>query len=201
MRVWLLGFLLLMCGRVFAQAVLEPPLGMKWGDSPERLLDWAAERKLDVRITLPAKSPGLRIIRAESDETSLAGLAARSIEGRYLGGRLIELTLHYGGDRVPVDEVEAAFQETRRKLGAEHGKLTANQRNRTVDNQFATRTQSFHREPVQGLFLLLAYTEVEDLLRKTREASFSVLYRNDNLRQKIEAAGITGGERAGPKRK
>jgi hypothetical protein len=29
---------------------------------------------------------------------------------------------------------------------------------------------------------------MEDLLRKTREASFSLLYRNDNLLQQLEAA-------------
>jgi hypothetical protein len=50
-----------------------------------------------------------------------------------------------------------------------------------------TRTQSFHREPVKGLFLLLAFTEVEDLLRKSKDARFSLIYRNDNFRKELEA--------------
>jgi hypothetical protein len=48
-----------------------------------------------------------------------------------------------------------------------------------------TRTQSFHREPVRGLFLMLAITEVEDLLRQSREARFSLIYRNDNFRKEL----------------
>jgi hypothetical protein len=39
---------------------------------------------------------------------------------------------------------------------------------------------------VKGLFLMLAFTEVEDLLRKARTCRFSLIYRNDNLRTEIE---------------
>jgi hypothetical protein len=35
------------------------------------------------------------------------------------------------------------------------------------------------------LFLLLAFTEVEDLLRKSRDARFSLIYRNDNFRKEL----------------
>jgi hypothetical protein len=38
---------------------------------------------------------------------------------------------------------------------------------------------------VKGLFLLLAFTEVEDLLRKSKEARFSLIYRNDNFRNEL----------------
>jgi hypothetical protein len=38
------------------------------------------------------------------------------------------------------------------------------------------------------LFLLLAYTEVEDLLRKTKSSRFSLIYRNDNYRKELEKA-------------
>jgi hypothetical protein len=68
----------------------------------------------------------------------------------------------------------------------EYGPLLTNQQQRTVDDQFVTRTQSFHREPVKGLFLLLAFTEVEDLPRKTKVARFSMIYRNDNYRNQLE---------------
>ena len=37
------------------------------------------------------------------------------------------------------------------------------------------------------LFLLLAYTEIEDLLREAVEARFSLIYRNDNYRRELEA--------------
>jgi hypothetical protein len=82
--------------------------------------------------------------------------------------------------------MEARFEELRKQLTREHGTLLPNRQQRTVEDQFATRTQSFHREPVKGLFLLLAYTEVEDLLRKSKDARFSLIYRNDNFRNELE---------------
>ena len=39
---------------------------------------------------------------------------------------------------------------------------------------------------MKGLFLLLAFTEVEDLLRQTKEARFSLVYRNENFKQEIQ---------------
>lgn len=73
----------------------------------------------------------------------------------------------------------------------EHGALKPNQQRRVVEDQFVTRTQSFHREPIRGVFLLIAWTEVEDLLRKSREARFSLIYRNDNFKEELrkKAAG------------
>ena len=70
-------------------------------------------------------------------------------------------------------------------LAVEHGPLLAYQLRRSVEVQIVTRTQSFHREPVKGLFLLLAFTEVEDLPRKSKDARFSLIYRNDNFRKEL----------------
>jgi hypothetical protein len=36
------------------------------------------------------------------------------------------------------------------------------------------------------LFLLLAFTEVEDLLRKSKDARFSLIYRNENFKKDLE---------------
>ena len=77
------------------------------------------------------------------------------------------------------------FDELRKQVATEHGPLLPNQQQQSVEDQFVTRKQSFHREPVKGLFLLLAFTEVEDQLRKSREARFSLVYRNDNLRREL----------------
>ncbi len=181
MMLWLTA-----AGLLHAQAVLEPPLGMKWGDRPERLIGWADDHELDVRIDLPAKEPHLRVIRLSSPAGKLPKGDASSLEARYVDGRLIEMTLHYGGSTAEAARVEAAFQAERKRLTAEHGKLTANRQERSVENQFSTVTYSFHREPVRGLFLLIAFTRIEDLLRDQSEAEFSVMYRNDNLRTRIE---------------
>ena len=41
--------LLLSGGGVAAQAILAPPFGLQWGDTPDKILDWAREKNLEVR--------------------------------------------------------------------------------------------------------------------------------------------------------
>lgn len=168
------------------QAVLEPPYGLKWGDSPEKLIAWASRHSLDVTISLPGDQPGLRVVKIRARKGFLPGTKESELEGRFLTGRLFELSVHYEDSEASADLMEQRFQVLKRQVTTEQGTLTANQQKRSVEDQFATRTQSFHREPVQGLFLLLAFTEVEDLLRKSATARYSLIYRNDNLRLELE---------------
>jgi len=177
--------LLLAVGHTAAQAILEPPFGLHWGDSPEKLIAWASRHALDVTISLPGDQPGLRILRIEPRKGFLPETKAGAVEGRFLGGKLYELTVHYFDREASADLMEARFAELRKQVTLEHGPLLTNQQQRAVDDQFVTRKQSFHREPVKGLFLLLAFTEVEDLLRKSRDARFSLIYRNDNFRKEL----------------
>lgn len=171
-----------------AQAILDPPFGLRWGDTPETLIGWADKHDLNITITLPGKQPGLRLLRVSSHEGTLPDSEAAAVEARFLGGRLYELTVDYTDPESSADRMEARFETLKKQTTREYGKLRPNQQQRTVVNQFVTRTQSFHREPVKGLFLLLAYTEVEDLLRRSKVARFSLIYRNDNYRRELEAA-------------
>jgi hypothetical protein len=167
------------------QAILNPPFGLRWGDSPEKLIDWASKHSLDVNIVLPGDQPGLRRLKIQPRKGFLPGTKAGSIEGHFLSGKLYELTVHYFDPEASADLMRSRFEELRKQVTTEHGALTANQQQRAVADQFVTRTQSFHREPVRGLFLMLAITEVEDLLRQSREARFSLIYRNDNFRKEL----------------
>ncbi len=187
--MWKLALLLwlVLASPLPAQAVLEPPFGLKWGDSPERLIDWARRHTLDVRITIPGKQPDRRILAIRPESGTLPSSEAEALEARFQTGRLYEVTVRYGKTAGEADDVERRFNEMKRELSTEYGRLTANQQEKSVENDFATRTLSFHREPVKGLFLLLAFTEMNDLLRKNREATFSLVYRNDNLKQQLEA--------------
>ncbi len=180
--LWTLG-----AGQAAAQAVLDPPFGLRWGDSPEKLITWASRHSLDLTISLPGDQPGLRILKIEPRKGFLPETKAGAVEGRFLGGKLYELTVHYFDREASADLMEARFEELRKQVTREHGALRTNQQQRAVEDQFVTRTQSFHREPVRGLFLLLAFTEVEDLLRKSKDARFSLIYRNDNFRKELEA--------------
>ncbi len=173
--------------RLGAQAVLEPPLGLHWGDSPEKLVAWASRHALDVVVSLPGDQPALRVLRVSARQGFLPGMQAGTVEARFLGGRLFEVALDYADPSAPAQVIETRFEKLKRQLTAEYGALTPNRGDTTVDDGFATRRISLHREPVRGLFLLLAFTEVEDTLRKSREARFSLLYRNDNLRRQVEA--------------
>ena len=190
MRAWSLTLAclwLLLALPAAAQAMIEPPFGLRWGDSPEKLIDWGTKHSLDLTISLPGDQPGMRIVKVAARKGFLPDTKASAVEGRFLGGRLFELTVHYADPEASADLMEARFEELRKQVAREHGELRTNQQQRAVADQFVTRTQSFHREPVKGLFLLLAWTEVEDLLRKSREARFSLVYRNDNFRKELEA--------------
>ncbi len=168
-----------------AQNLIEPPFGLRWGDSPEKLISWASRHSLDLTISLPGDQPKLRVLKIEPRKGLLPDSKAAAVEARFLTGRLYELTVHYTDPDASADTMLARFEELRKQVAKEHGPLLANQQQRSVEDQFVTRRQSFHREPVKGLFLLLAFTEVEDQLRKSREARFSLIYRNDNLRQEL----------------
>lgn len=183
---WLASLLLGGLGWVGAQGVIEPPFGLRWGDSPEKLVTWASKHKLDIDIHLPGDQPGLRILKIGPRQGFLPDSKAGAVEGHFLGGRLYELSVHYFDREASAAVMEARFEELKKQVATEHGALRANQQQRTVADQFVTRTQSFHREPVKGLFLLLAFTEVEDLLRKSRDARFTLIYRNDNLKKALQ---------------
>lgn len=171
-----------------AQAVLTPPFGLTWGDSPEKLIDWGARHELDVVITIPGKKPELRIFRIQAAKGPLPSSSALALEARFHSGRLFEMTVHYGSPEENADRIEGQFNEMKRKLALKHGDFVPNLQVNKTEEDFATRTLSFHHEPVKGLFLNIIFIEMEDLMRKTREASFSLLYRNDNLLQQLEAA-------------
>lgn len=187
-----LALVVAVCDEADAQALLEPPFGLKWGDSPEKLISWASRHSLDVNISLPGKQPALRVVTISAKEGPLPDSSANAVEGRFLHGRLFEVTVHYRPANADANRVDGDFQKLKRELIAEYGELTANRTDRTVQDHFATRTMSLHREPVKGLFLLLAYTEVEDQLRQKREATFSLIYRNDNFREDLERRHATG---------
>lgn len=176
---------LLLANAAVAQAVLEPPFGLRWGDSPEKLIHWASKHALDVTISLPGDQPALRLLKIEPRKGFLPDSQAGAVEGRFLSGKLYELTVHYFDPEASSDLMQTRFDALRRQITQEHGPLLTNQQQRAVEDQFVTRTQSFHREPVKGLFLLLAISEVEDLLRKSKVARFSLIYRNDNFRNEL----------------
>lgn len=176
----------LSCIGASAQAILKPPFGLRWGDSPEKLVAWSQEHDLNLTIRLPGKQPGLSLLRIDSGDENLPDSKASALEARFLNGQLFEIALDYADSDATANEMEARFEAIKKQTSAEYGALRTNQQQRAVADQFVTRTRSFHHEPVKGLFLLLAYTEVEDLLRKSKSSRFSLIYRNDNFRKELE---------------
>ncbi|MEX1115404.1 MAG: hypothetical protein WEB53_09140 [Akkermansiaceae bacterium] len=183
LRVTILG--LLLANGAVAQGVLEPPFGLRWGDTPDKLIIWASRHSLDVTIFVPGDQPTIRVVRIQPKKGFLPETESGAVEGRFLGGKLHELTIHYFDPEASADLMRTRFEVLRKQVVQEHGALLPNQQKRAVEDQFVTRTQSFHREPVKGLFLLLAFTEVEDLLRKSKDARFSIIYRNENFKNEL----------------
>jgi hypothetical protein len=186
-RAFCAWILFLVAGHAVAQGLLEPPFGLRWGDSPEKLITWAYKHSLDVTISLPGDQPAIRAVRIQPKKGLLPETQAGAVEGRFLAGKLYELTVHYLDPEASADLMATRFEALRKQVASEHGALLTNQQQKAVADQYVTRTQSFHQEPVKGLFLLLAFTEVEDLLRKSKDARFSLIYRNENFRNELSA--------------
>ena len=130
----------------------------------------------------------MRILKIAPRKGFLPETQAGAVEGRFLAGKLFELTVHYFDPEASADIMESRFEALKKQVTLEHGTLLPNRQERKIEDQFVTRTQSFHREPVKGLFLLLAYTELEDLLRKSKESRFSLVYQNNNFKEEVERA-------------
>ena len=169
-----------------AQRLLHPPYDVRWGDTPQKMIDWASRHSLDVHIRMPGDQPNLRIIRIEPASGSIPETEIRSAEGRFLNGRMFEFTAHYEDADAPFEVMMTRFETLRRDLGTEHGVFLANRVLREVDEGFVIRTRSFHREPVKGLFLLLTLTTIEDQQRGGGKARYSLVYRNENLMTELE---------------
>jgi len=169
-----------------AQEILQPPYGMRWGDSPEKMIEWAGRHHLDIHIFMPGDQAGLRVVRIESRDGVIPETEVRSVEGRFLRGRMIELAAHYDDPELPFELMLARFDKFRKELAAAHGAMQPNRAAREVEDGFVIRTRSFHREPVKGLFLLLTLTTIEDQARGGGKARYSVIYRNENLRADLD---------------
>lgn len=165
-----------------AQDILDPPFGLHWGDSPEKLLIWATRQSLNVTILLPGNQPTLRILKIFPNKGLLPETKAGAVEGRFVRGKLYEVAIHYVDPTATAEEMEVRFEALRRQTTNNYGPLLPNQQQRVVNNQFVTRTLSFHRETLKGQFLLLTFTEEQDLLRKSSEVRFSLVYQNDNFK-------------------
>ena len=166
---------------LYAQAILPPPFGLKWGGQPDKILDWAEAKKLDVTIKIPGKRPEIREIRVSAERGGLPGHQAFALEARYHWGNLFEVTLHYGAPGMKLKDVKASFEKLKRAMEIKHGSFTPNNKQEKKLDSFIRSSVSYHVEPIGGLLLLLAYTEIEDLHRKKKSARFSLLYRNENI--------------------
>ena len=167
--------------RLSAQAILAPPFGLQWGDRPDKVLDWAEAKKLDVNIKLPGEEPAVQAIRVSSANGSLPDHQAYVLEAHYHWGKLFEVTLHYGAPGMKPSQVKTAFDRLKAAMTTKHGVLAPNNKQEKKEDGFVRRSVSYHVEPVAGLLLLMGLTEVEDTLRNRKSVRFSLMYRNQNI--------------------
>lgn len=164
-----------------AQAILSPPFGLHWGDAPDKVLNWAQTKKLDVNIKIPGNHPEIREIRVSAIRGSLPGHKAYALDARYHWGKLFEVTVHYGSPEMKVSQVKADFERVKKAMTGKHGSFVPNNKQKKNIDGLVRRAVSYHVEPVSGLLLLMVLTEVEDTVRKKNSARFSLLYRNENI--------------------
>lgn len=142
---------------------------------------------------MPGKQRGLQIFTFQQEGGGLPGHPARAIEARYYRGQLYELTVSYDFPGKTAEEVRRDFASMKSRLEKKFGKFKLNGRDRVVEDGFVTREESFHFEPAPRVFLLMAYTDVEDSLRKRLEAQYSLVYHNGNVGPPVE--GVLPGKR------
>lgn len=164
-----------------AQALLAPPFGLQWGDTPDKVLDWAEEQALDVNIKIPGKRPEIREIRVSAEGGTLPNHQASVLEVRYHWGQLFEVTLHYGASGGSAAKIKADFDKLKSALTLKHGVFQVNNKSDVVTDGYIQKSLSYHVEPVSGLMLLMAFTEVEDTVREVKSTRFSLLYQNYNI--------------------
>ena len=183
MKIGVFSVFLLLGGgqKLTAQAILAPPFGLHWGDAPNKVLDWAQLKKLDVQIKIPGDHPEIREIRVASIKGPLPGQQAYALEAIYHWGKLFEVTVHYGAPGVSVKELKADFEKVKKSMTLKYGEFTPNNKQKKKIDGFIRSSVSYHVEPVSGLLLLIALSEVEDTVRKKHSARFSLLYRNQNI--------------------
>ncbi|MGB0776138.1 MAG: hypothetical protein ACPG32_05840 [Akkermansiaceae bacterium] len=167
--------------RVEAQAILPPPFGLQWGDSPDKILDWAQAKKLDVNIKIPGQHPELRVLQVSAPKGALPGHKAFALEARYHWGKLYEVTLRYGAPGVSLKSLNKDFEKLKTSLTNQHGALKPNKAEKSRKGSVNRTARSYHIEPVAGLMLLLVHTEMEDTLKKVKSARFCLVYRNQNI--------------------
>ena len=175
---------LIVCGGASesnGQELLAPPFGLHWGDTPDKILDWAADKKLNVTVKIPGASPELRIIRVESASGPLPQHQAYALETRYHHGKLFEVTVHYGAPGIDPKRMEAHFNKVKSALTLKHGILSPNNKQNKKEGGYIRKSVSYHVEPAKGLMLLLVLSQLEDTVRDKHSARFSLIYRNQNI--------------------
>ena len=164
---------------------IDLPFGLRWGDRPSKILDWAQKEALNASIELPGTDPQLRIVHVSAEDGNLPGHKVRRLTTRYRNGRLFEIVLHYSGEKLAVPVVKGRFLELKRHLARDLGTFETNRIDRTNEKKLRSVSESYHTEPAPGILIIGVYSEVFDDLRKTGEAKFSFIYRNQNLERAL----------------
>lgn len=168
-------------GRASAQAILPPPFGLQWGDTPDKILDWAQAQKLHINIFMPGDRPEIRDIKVTAVKGSLPGNKAFALEARYHWGKLYEVTVRYGAPNIQALVLRRDFDQMKKTLTTRHGKFKQNGKSKKLLDGLIHKKESYHVEPVAGLMLLIAWSEMEDPVKKKKSARFHLLYSNQNI--------------------
>jgi len=178
---------LILCNPVLSQSLLPPPFGLKWGEAPKQLLQWADENSLEIRITSPIHERSAEYIRIERKHARLPNHQAKALEARFNGGLLYEISLIYEDfGSTPASTIKEAFLAIKADFEQQIGKMKKNRDEQSSADNFNKTSIGYFAEPAPGLIFFMAYTELSDLLRKKTSSRFTLIYHNDNFSPKAE---------------
>lgn len=175
------GWLLLLAGQGVADEALPLPLELQWGGNPTRLMALADRFGMDKTVKTPGKDPRRMIVEVGPEKGSLPGHEATSLEARFIGGKLYQLTVHYTYPGRKTDFVRARFLELKKGLSLRHGKFRFDSEDKSAADGITTLSESYHIAMAEGRMLMLALTEYRDEKRADSNARFSVIYHNETV--------------------
>lgn len=172
---------LLLGARCGTAEPLPPPLELEWGGSPARLMALADRFGMDKTVRTRGKQPRVTIVQIGPEKGTLPNHHASAVEARFIGGRLYEVTVHYTFPGRSTDFVKAQFVKLKKGLSKRHGPFQFNGEKKSVEEGVATSSESYHINVADGRILLLAITEVKDVVRGDSAARFSAVYHNSSV--------------------
>lgn len=168
-------------------AGLQPPLGSTWGQPAPKLLEFASSLHLDANLFIPANNSRLRVITLTPTAQTPASHNCPKAQFRFIDNQLVEVTLWHATPSMSAADVQDLCRKVRRQLSSRFfTPWRPNKHSSSDASGFRVDSSSWHMEPVPGVMINVALTEVINPANQSRKADFTLTFSNQNLSAKLQ---------------